>query len=93
MNYNAYDVVETIYETFARVFASRCFCVADRLRGRTASAPDPPSFSLSGGDAFALSAAAAALRPKRWPAASGFEYTARACATANRSDSEQTDQG
>src|SRR5205814_8712158 len=63
MNYNAYNVVETAYETFALVVAARCFCFAYRLRGRAARSPDPASVALSGRDSVSLSAAAAALRP------------------------------
>src|ERR1700730_12897298 len=91
MNYNAYNVVETTYETFALAVAARCFCFAYRLRGRAACPPDPASIEISGRDSVTLSAAATALRHKRRPAAARDEY-AGSYAAADRRDREQADQ-
>jgi hypothetical protein len=91
MNYNAYNVVETAYETFALVVAARCFCFAYRLRGRAACSPNQASIAISGRDAVSLSAAAAALRYQRRPAASSERYSG-SCAATDRCDREQADE-
>src|SRR5438132_5269470 len=91
MNYNAYDVVEIIYETFALAFASRCRCFADRLRGRTAGAPDAPSLPLSRCDAISLSVAAATVRHECRTAAARLEYAGE-CPAAHCCYGEQTDE-
>src|SRR5436190_3207938 len=93
MNYNGCDVVETIYETFARAFASRYIRFADRVRGRTACPSEPPPFSLSGGDAVSLSATAATVRSECRPAASNDESATGNRASADRRHGKQTDQG
>src|ERR1041385_9108443 len=93
LNYNGYDVVETIYETRALAFASRCLCFADRLRGRTARKTDAPPVSLSRRDAVALSAAATALRSECRPTATDDESAGGNDAAADRGHGEQTDQG
>src|SRR6266404_3023653 len=74
MNYNAYNVVETTYETFALAVAAWCFCFAHRLRGRAAGSPDPASVEISGCHPVTVSAAAADLRSERRPAAAHDEH-------------------
>jgi hypothetical protein len=61
MNYNGYDVVETAYETLALVVASRCLCIAYRLRRRAACSPYAPSIEISGRDTVTVPTAAAAV--------------------------------
>src|SRR3954453_12685429 len=93
MNYNGYDVVETTYETFALVVASRCFRFAYRLRGRAACPPDSPPLEVSLGDALSLSSTAATVRYERRSAASDNKRAARNRSAAHRRDREQADQG
>src|SRR3981081_1954389 len=73
MNYNAYNVVETAYETFALAVTARCFCFAYRLRGRATRSPDPASVEISGRDSVSLSTAAAAVRRQQPRAAASSE--------------------
>jgi len=94
LNYNAYDAVETAYETFALAVSSRLFWFADRLRGRATGAPDAPPVPLPERDAGALSANPATVRSECRSAAAGHEHaTGGTAAAADSRDCKQTDQG
>jgi hypothetical protein len=92
MNYNAYNVVETAYETFALAVAFGCLRFAYSLRGRAAGSSDTSPLSISGGDAFPLSAYSATVRSQCRAYAASDERPSGNHAAADCRDGEQADE-
>jgi len=92
MNYNGYDVVKTVYETFALAVAFGCLCFAYSLRGRATGSSHPPPLAISGRDAIPLSAYSATVRSQCGSYAASNERPSGNDTAADCRDGEQADE-